>query len=201
MAQMYKVFVNDKPIIITSSSKKENNFPLYTFKNIVFEDILHKLNNNEIAGINLYSSDLEKDWPLFLLNMEVIPAAGGLVLNPKKEVLFIYRNNIWDLPKGWIEKDESIETAAIREVEEECGIFNLSILKKLSTTYHIYFQRGLKLKETHWFLMSSDFDEELVPQTEEGITKVLFKNENEINKALQNTYANIKLVYDTYKER
>ena len=69
------------------------------------------------------------------------------------------------------------------------------------TTYHIYDQNGLHLKETHWFLMSSDFDEELVPQTEEGITKVLFKNENEINKALQNTYANIKLVYDTYKER
>ena len=124
-----------------------------------------------------------------------------MVLNDEKEVLFIYRNNIWDLPKGWIDKGESIETAAIREVEEECGIFNLSILKKLSTTYHIYFQGGLKLKETHWFLMSSDFDKELVPQTEEGITKVLFKNEAEINKALQNTYANIKLVYDTYKER
>jgi len=198
---MYKVFVNDKPIIITSSSKKENNYPLYTFKNIVLEDILHKLNNNEIDGVNLYSSDLKRDWSLFLLNMEVIPAAGGLVLNPKKEVLFIYRNNTWDLPKGWIEKDESIESAAIREVEEECGIFNLSILKKLNTTYHIYFQRGLKLKETHWFLMSSDFDKELAPQTEEGITKVLFKNDTEINEALQNTYANIKLVYDTYKER
>ena len=198
---MYKVFVNDKPIIITSSSKKENNFPLYTFKNIVLGDILHKLNNNEIDGVNLYSSDLKRDWSLFLLNMEVIPAAGGLVLNPKKEVLFIYRNNTWDLPKGWIEKDESIETAAIREVEEECGIFNLSILKKLNTTYHIYFQGGLKLKETHWFLMSSDFDKELVPQTEEGITKVLFKNDTEINEALQNTYANIKLVYDTYKEK
>ena len=198
---MYKVFVNDKPIIITSSSKKENNFPLYTFKNIVLGDILHKLNNNEIDGVNLYSSDLKRDWSLFLLNMEVIPAAGGLVLNPKKEVLFIYRNNTWDLPKGWIEKDESIETAAIREVEEECGIFNLSILKKLNTTYHIYFRGGLKLKETHWFLMSSDFDKELVPQTEEGITKVLFKNDTEINEALQNTYANIKLVYDTYKEK
>ena len=198
---MYKVFVNDKPIIITSSPKKENNFPLYTFRNIVFADILYKLNHTEITGINLYSSDLEKDWPLFLENMDVIPAAGGLVLNAKKEVLFIYRNNIWDLPKGWIDKGESIETAAIREVEEECGIFNLSILKKLSSTYHIYFQGGLKLKETHWFLMSSDFDKELVPQTEEGITKVLFKNEAEINKALQNTYANIKLVYDNYKER
>jgi len=197
---MYKVFVNDTPIIITSSSKKENNFPTYILENIVFHEIIHKLNDIDIDGINLYSTDLENDWANFLKNMNVISAAGGLVLNPEKEVLFIYRNNTWDLPKGWIEKNESTETAAIREVEEECGIFNLAISKKLITTYHIYFQKGMKLKETHWFLMTSDYDKELVPQIEEGITKVVFKNESEINDALQNTYANIKLVYDTYKE-
>jgi len=197
---MYKVFVNDSPIIITSSSKKENNFPTYILENIVFHEIIHKLNDIDIHGINLYSSDLENDWANFLKNMNVISAAGGLVLNPKKEVLFIYRNNTWDLPKGWIEKGESIENAAIREIEEECGIFNLAISKKLITTYHIYFHKGMKLKETHWFLMTSDYDKELVPQIEEGITKVVFKNESEINDALQNTYANIKLVYDTYKE-
>ena len=197
---MYTVFVNDKPIIITSSSKKENNFPTYILENIVFNEIIHKLNDININGINLHSTDLENDWVNFLKNMNVISAAGGLVLNPKKEVLFIYRNNTWDLPKGWIEKGESTETAAIREIEEECGIFNLAISKKLITTYHIYFQKGMKLKETHWFLMTSDYDKELVPQTEEGITKVVFKNGNEIKEALQNTYANIKLVYDTYKE-
>ena len=197
---MYTVFVNDKPIIITSSSKKENNFPTYILENIVFNEIIHKLNDININGINLHSTDLENDWVNFLKNMNVISAAGGLVLNPKKEVLFIYRNNTWDFPKGKIEKGESIETAAIREVEEECGIFNLAILKKLITTYHIYFQKGMKLKETHWFLMSSNYDKELVPQIEEGITEVTFKNNLEINDALQNTYANIKLVYDTYKE-
>ena len=63
-----------------------------------------------------------------------------------------------------------IETAAIREVEEECGVFNLEIVKKLITTYHIYYQNGMKLKKTHWFLMHSDYNKELVPQLEEGIT-------------------------------
>ncbi len=197
---MYKVFVNDKPIIITSSSKKTNNFTVYVLKKIVINEIIRKLQNNEVDGVNLYAPDLEKGWVLFLQNLDIIPAAGGLVLNPKKEVLFIYRNNIWDLPKGWIEKSESIETAAIREVEEECGIFNLVILKKLTTTYHIYNQNGIKLKETHWFLMQSDYNKELVPQLEEGITAVMFKNESDTDKALQNTYANIQLVYDTYQQ-
>ena len=197
---MYKVFINDKPIIVTSSSKKENNFPVYLFKDIAFDEIVYKLQNENIKGINLYSVDVDNDWNSFLKHLKVVPAAGGLVLNDEKEILFIYRNSIWDLPKGRIEKGESIETAAIREVEEECGICNVSIEKKLLITYHIYFQNGIRLKETHWFLMSSNFKGNLKPQLEEGITEVVFKNAHQTKKALQNTYANIKLVYDTYKD-
>ncbi|MEE9408642.1 MAG: NUDIX domain-containing protein [Polaribacter sp.] len=197
---MYKVFVNDSPIIVTSSQQKENNFPVYQFKNVVIDEIIHKLRNKHIDGVNLYTTDLENDWLLFLTKLKVVPAAGGLVLNPKKKVLFIYRNNVWDLPKGRIEKDESIETAAIREVEEECGIFNLKIIKELVTTYHIYYHEENKLKVTYWFLMDSNYDKELTPQLEESITKVLFKNDENAKIALKNTYSNIKLVYDTYKE-
>ena len=197
---MYKVFVNDTPIIITSSSKKVNIFPVYPFNDIYVDEIILKLKNKELPGIILYSVDLENDWKSFLTYMTVIPAAGGLVLNPKKEILFIFRNGVWDLPKGWIEKSETTETAAVREVEEECGIANLQITKPLITTYHIYFHKGIKLKQTFWYLMTSDYLEELVPQTEEGITQVVFKNEAETKGALKNTYANIQLVYDTYKE-
>jgi len=197
---MYKVFVNESPIIITSSLNKENNYPVYPFKEVIFKDLIAQLKNNFLTGIILYSTDLEHDWRIFTENLKVVPAAGGLVLNTHKEVLFIYRNDTWDLPKGKIEKGESIETAALREVEEECGIFNLSLDKKLLTTYHIYDQNGLHLKETHWFLMHSNYKKELIPQLEEGITQVVFKNKTEIEAAFQNTYANIKLVYDTYQE-
>jgi 8-oxo-dGTP pyrophosphatase MutT (NUDIX family) len=196
---MYKVFINDKPIIITSSSKKENNFPVYLFKNTVFDEIIYKLKNDDIEGINLYTIDLETDWKSFLENFVVVKAAGGLVINAQKEVLFIYRNNIWDLPKGHIEKKESIENAAVREVEEECGIEKLSILQKLITTYHVYFLNGLKLKETHWFLMHSDDTKTLTPQLEEGITQVAFKDEKQVTEAFKNTYANIKIVYESYQ--
>ena len=197
---MYKVFVNDTPIIITSSPKKANNFPVYFFKSADIDDIIQKLKNREILGANLYSADLEKDWQLFLQKIEVISAAGGLVLNKKKEVLFIFRNGVWDLPKGKIERGETIQSTAIREVEEECGVSNLKLVKPLLTTYHIYFHNGNKLKETYWFLMTTNYDKELIPQIEEGITQVSFKNEAEIKEALKNTYRNIKLVYDTYKE-
>ena len=195
---MYKVFINDKPIIITSSTKKENNFLVNFFKNTVIDEVIQELKNEEIEGFNLYSTDLENDWKLFLKNFDVIKAAGGLVINPNKKVLFIYRNNVWDLPKGHIEKNESTESAAVREVEEECGIENSTIIQKLIITYHIYFLDGIKLKETHWFLMHSDDSKNLIPQIEEGITEVAFKNNDEIEMAFKNTYPNIKMVYESY---
>ena len=197
---MYKVFVNDKPIILTDSLPKENKYKIYLFKNLIVSEILDKLTSNSVNGILIFCDNLELSKELFFKNFKIISAAGGLVLNPKKEVLFIYRNNIWDLPKGWVEKNENIETAAIREVEEECGIFNLKLIKPLTTTYHIYNQNGITLKQTYWFLMTSDYNKELVPQIEEGITEVIFKNKKAANEALKNSYANIKLVYDTYKE-
>lgn len=197
---MYKVFVNEKPIIITSSSQKENNFPVYILKNIVLDEIIHKLRNEIIDGVYLYTPDLESGWNYFLTQIKVVPAAGGLVKNNKNDILFIYRNNIWDLPKGRIEKNESIETAAIREVAEECSIFNLTIEKQLITTYHIYFQNKNKLKLTYWFLMNSNYDKPLIPQIEEGITKVEFIKEESIDTILKESYANIRLVYDYYKD-
>ena len=200
MAQMYKVFVNDKPIIITSSLKNEKNYPTYSFSDLNFNTILSKLKTESIEGILLTSQNLKKDWQHFLSNLKVIKAAGGLVINDERSVLFIHRNGIWDLPKGWIEKNELKKTAAIREVEEECGIRKLVILKKLITTYHIYVYNGLKLKETHWYLMHSSFKKELTPQTEEGIDKVAFIKKSDINNIYKNTYANIKLVYETYKK-
>ena len=197
---MYKVFVNDKPIILTSSLKKENNYPVYIFKNIVVDEIIYKLKKEKLKGVNLYSSNLEEDWKTFAKNFKVISAAGGLVLNQKKEILFIFRGKKWDLPKGRIEKGESTEETAVREVEEECGIKNLKIEKPLLTTYHIFYQKENRIKKTYWFLMHTNFKGKLTPQLEEGITEVVFKSESETKEALKSTYANIKLVYNTYKE-
>jgi hypothetical protein len=200
MMQMYKVFVNDKPIIFTDSLKKENNFSKYFFKNITLEEVITQLQESNIEGIYLYTNYLEEDWRRFLSRFKVVSAGGGLVVNKRNEILFIYRDHKWDLPKGRIEIGETIENTALREVEEECGISNLVINKFLITTYHYFYQNKEKrLKETKWFLMNSDFEGKLVPQLEEGITKAIFKNKIEVVKALKNSYANILLVYNEFE--
>ena len=103
------------------------------------------------------------------------------------------------IPKGKIEKNESIEFAAIREIEEECGITDLVIQKQLQDTYHIYtFKNNLILKRTYWFEFTSTFVGELVPQLEEDITSVEWLTDVEIeNKVLTNTYASIKELLQT----
>jgi 8-oxo-dGTP pyrophosphatase MutT (NUDIX family) len=198
---MYKVFINDKPIILTDSPQIDLSFEVYDYENVVFEEVLHKLKKNKIKGVLLYCPNLQKSWSDFQNHFKIIRAAGGLVLNASNEFLFIFRGNRWDLPKGRIEKNESIELTAVREVEEECGIRGLTLKNHLTTTYHIFTQNHKdKLKVTDWFLMHSDFQETLTPQIEEGITIAQFKDEVASQKALQNTYANIHLVFKAFKD-
>ena len=112
--------------------------------------------------------------------------------NQKKELLMIFRNGKWDLPKGKLETGESIEECAIREVQEECGVNNLQIISKLSDTYHTYELNGkMVLKHTFWFRMTTNFEGELSPQTKEGITKVEWVKQDEIAERLKNAYANL----------
>ena len=193
---MYKVFVNDCPIILTDDKNISTIYKKIIFKNSESVAIVHQLLNLELKGVCLICNDLELSWQTFKNNFKIQEAAGGKVFNSEKEVLFIYRFDKWDLPKGKLEKGESIEQCAIREVEEECGVSNLTIENKLETTYHIFERKGkLIFKITYWFLMTTNYDGELIPQIEEGIDKVVFKNEQSTFKALTNTYENIKLLF------
>jgi len=194
---MYKVFMNDTLLILTEKVPKD-------VKNrvIIFEDcnILNLIKTIENKSDKYYvlTKNLEVAWQQFKSNFKVIEAAGGLVKNKNKDVLFIFRLGKWDLPKGKIEKNESRKTAAVRELEEECGIKKLEIIKSLQDTFHVFVRNNRYiLKITHWFLMYSDYDNELIPQIEEDITEVSWKNKDEVNLALNNTYENIKLLFDT----
>ncbi|MEQ6124693.1 NUDIX domain-containing protein [Pseudotenacibaculum sp. MALMAid0570] len=196
---MYKVFMNDKPIILTDSPQNEKGFKVYDFESVVLDEILYKLKKDKINGVVLFCRDLNNCWKEFTKHFKVVKAAGGLVLNQQQEFLFIYRGQKWDLPKGRIEENESIETTAIREVEEECGVQNLSLDRFLLTTYHLFYQNKQKrLKVTDWFLMNTNYQGKLTPQIEEGITIAEFKNKSNTKEALKNTYANIHLVFEAY---
>ncbi len=193
---MYKVFVNDCPIILTDNKKNSIKFNLVQFESIKVDEIVTQIFQNKLDGIFLLCKNLEACWEEFQTFFKSQKAAGGKVLNANNEVLFIYRFNKWDLPKGKLEKGESILECAIREVEEECGIANLQIIQPMETTYHIYQEKGdTILKTTYWFLMHTSFVGELTPQLEEGIEQVIFKNEEDVKLALENTYENIKLLF------
>jgi 8-oxo-dGTP pyrophosphatase MutT (NUDIX family) len=123
----------------------------------------------------------------------IVEAAGGLVKNNKGEYLFIYRHGKWDLPKGKIEKGESIKKAAVREVEEECGISELTISKEITPTYHTYHLNEKQiLKPTYWFEMNCGDDSQPIPQEEEGITEVRWITPENFEMVKKNTYESIK---------
>ena len=133
--QKYKVFVNNKPIIISH------------------------------------------EWENFISNFQLVVAAGGYVKNKKREILFIKRNGIWDLPKGKLENNESLFKCAERE------------------TYHTYKLNGINyLKHTHWYNFECDFKGLLVPQTSEGIELVKWVNQTEIKSHLRNSFKSIQEV-------
>ena len=150
-------------------------------------------NNHHLTDVYFINKNPELLFDYFASLFTIINAAGGLVRNNKNEWLFIFRNEKWDLPKGKIEKGETIETAAIREVEEECGISQLKIVKKLSSTFHIYSLKGkMVLNRTYWFEMICSDLSPLIPQKEEGITDVKWFNIAEAQRASENTFGSIK---------
>jgi 8-oxo-dGTP pyrophosphatase MutT (NUDIX family) len=192
---MITVFINNNPIYLTDSLANidKNNF--FKFDEIDLLGSINRLETNEINDLYLYDDNIQLLFEKFTNSFRIIEAAGGIVKNSKGELLFIFRNGLWDLPKGKIENNESIKEAALREVEEECGIKQLKLDKLIDKTYHMYkINNQYIVKISYWFLMYSDFQGELSPQLEEGITKVEWISEQNLTKVLVKTFANIKLL-------
>ncbi|MFT5926019.1 MAG: 8-oxo-dGTP pyrophosphatase MutT (NUDIX family) [Rubritalea sp.] len=196
MWQMYKVFVKEVAIIVTSDKSSFKNHNTFNIKKVNFEELVKQIENKEIADVVLYSKNESKLLKRLHKLLPVVIAAGGLVLNQDNDFLFIHRNGKWDLPKGKAEDGETIEQTSIREVEEETGVRNLQITNYLGHTYHTFSRKGkLKLKLTHWFIMETDFNKKLKPQKKEGIDKAVWFNKKEAILALKFSYANIRELF------
>jgi len=197
---MYKVFVNEKKL--TLSKYPEDMEKKLRFEGFATLEIaVDLLENTSCPELNVYGEDLEEVWEDFTHMFKVIEAAGGVVSNKDGEILFIHRIGRWDLPKGKIEKGESLEQAALREIEEETGLKELILEEFLNNTFHIYTERnGEKiLKTTYWFKMNYVGNETPKPQTEEGITAVSWKNRETImDEVFPKTFNNIKLILNDY---
>ena len=192
---MLQIFYKEKPIIISDKKSDLKNSLIIDPELVENLDLLKLLTKKKINSIGVFSNEFELIINIFKKKFPEIIAAGGKVINNKSEILFIYRNKKWDLPKGKAEKNEIISETALREVEEETGIKNLSIIKPLGKTYHI-FKRGGKyhLKTTYWFEMKSDFNGKFKPQKKEGITRVEWIGIENLASVLPKSYANIRLL-------
>ena len=193
---MYKVFVNEKKLSIANEPISAEKQLHYDGKSTL-EMAIDLLENTSCSNICIYGENVHEIWDTFKGLYRIIEAAGGIVHNKEGKILFIYRLSKWDLPKGKIEKGESLEEAAVREVEEETAINNVVLDRFITSTYHIYTERnGEKiLKTTHWFLMHYYGDKAPIPQIEEGIKEVSWKNSEEIKATVfPNTFQNIKLI-------
>ena len=106
----------------------------HTVKSMIHEMQLEKIH----AGV-FYHPDLAELKKAFYKKFTIIQAAGGLVLNEKNKLLMIFRRGKWDLPKGKLDKGETLEDCAVREVEEETGLQSIKLISPLIITYQTYF--------------------------------------------------------------
>ena len=190
---MQKIFVGNKPIILTTQLKKEIDFKNILIESAGVEKIISTLKKDKYKAVHLIGSDLDSMLKTFLKLLPNVVAAGGKVLNSSGRILFIFRNGKWDLPKGKTESNETIDQTALREVEEETGIKGLHITKPLEITYHILKRNNkYQIKKTYWFEMYSDYKGDLSPQLSEGITKVKWIGPKKLKKVKKNIYANIE---------
>lgn len=190
---MYKIFINDKPFIIANSTFIDNSFPNVDFDEMLFEIKMAEVFENQFTGVIFKCKDEELVFNKFTKYFKIIEAAGGLVFNSKNQLLLIERLGVWDLPKGKIDAGETPEIAAIREVEEECAVTGLTIANLICKSYHTYyFKEKHILKRTYWYKMNTYFNETLVPQAEENITKVEWQNFTKNDIEILNTYESIK---------
>tara|TARA_B100000963_G_scaffold341669_1_gene341580 strand:- start:125 stop:745 length:621 start_codon:yes stop_codon:yes gene_type:complete len=193
---MYKVFFNQKPLILTNKiGDFSDNEPFLFIKYTTVAQIIKALKSSKNRKVFLYHKDIDKLWKSFKKKFPVVEAAGGLVQRADDKLLFIFRNNKWDLPKGGVEKRELIIEAAQREVTEETGVSDLIVQKQLSETFHI-FKKGkrFRLKKTYWFKMSTSYMGKTKPQTEEGIKKTAWVSKEKIDEILNDAFENIRII-------
>jgi 8-oxo-dGTP pyrophosphatase MutT (NUDIX family) len=191
---MYKVFFKDRTVFFKDDfpeTFRTKNGLFYKFESLeaLREIVFAYFHLEKINTFYLFHHDMIILQEGFSSLFKTVRASGGLVRNSKGEFLAIYRNGVWDLPKGKAEKGETSSETAIREVSEECGIHAPELGSFLLKTYHAYLLNGKPiLKETDWYNMTVDAEVNTNPQENENITEVRWINSHDISMIKSNTY-------------
>ncbi len=191
---MYRLFCNNRKLTANNFCENLLSLDNKCVKNC--DDLVAKIRHwlDDSTAENLDLGDVDGENLAFAIKtiFRQAPAAGGVVIVDNKFVA-IERNGIPDLPKGHIEKGESPEVAALREVEEETGITDLEIIQELPATWHCYLLNDQwTVKKTSWYLMKTASGMKNVPQTEEGISKVYLVDTESVKDFEDKTFASLK---------
>jgi len=195
-----KIYFNNKPLFLCDAIDGEIQ-SLVHHDDAVFIDelnvhtikaMIHEMQQPKVHAGIFFHKNIDELKKKFFAKFVVVPAAGGVIKNEVKEILMIYRKGKWDLPKGKLDKKESLEECAVREVKEETGLKDIKLLSLLTVTYHTYHE-GTRyiLKESHWFMMKAKKKQLLMPQIEEGIDIVRWANQEEMPVYLLNSYPSV----------
>jgi 8-oxo-dGTP pyrophosphatase MutT (NUDIX family) len=200
--QMYKVFIQNKPLFFINS-KKINEFDgLFIRESLAITNkryVLYLLQeSSKNIPIFILCENIDNALSSFFEDYDFVEAAGGIVKR-KDKYLFIKRNGVWDIPKGKIEENENPAIAAVREIHEECGILCETIEKPLTITYHTYQFIGKDtIKKTYWYALNYDGEKTIKAQKEEGITKVKWVDLDRVKIIRTITFPSIVDVIDSY---
>lgn len=198
---MYTFFINNTSISFQRESTitKDTSNKVFVIKSTfdITKNLFSLSKEIDFQDVIFVCADPDKVISTMISDLGMIEAGGGIVNNNKQEILFIYRRNKWDLPKGKLDKGETIEECAIREVQEECGIHAVKIVKPIVQTFHFFIPKkkgGFIIKKTSWFEMVLESDEQPIPQAEEGITAIQWFSKNNFHVPLNNTFAMVKSI-------
>ncbi|MCQ2973215.1 MAG: NUDIX domain-containing protein [Bacteroidales bacterium] len=196
----YQLFCGKTSILLDENlDVKNTNIQPIEYYDTFIEDCLDGKKSGEFYIQENPELILEK----FKNKYKYIEAAGGYVLNNVGQSLVIFRNGLWDLPKGKVEPGENIEDAAIREVMEETGISRPTIERKLTDTYHFYRWKDdpqVCFKKTYWYLMNYIGDGKTKPQIEEGITTAHWADDGLIDDMIAKTHRNLHILFQFKKD-
>lgn len=201
--QKYTIFNKHNKILITKTSKEED---LKDYQRIIDCDkdeveqegfsLLFSEKETENIVLDCHSLSVEEVFARATKNLYHVFAAGGIVENENKELLFMFRNGYWDLPKGHWESGESLPFTAKREVMEETGIKDLEIIDFVGISFHTYNMYGRhEIKHTYWYKMKTSSKERLLPQTEEGIRELRWIKQEDLGEVLKQSYPNIRNIF------
>ncbi len=200
MNSEYCIYFDEKPFWIASQFNEEllelksrTGTVIMYQPDTAIDSAIKSLDSDQAEAVVVITDNTGECWNVFKSNFKFIQAGGGLVKNEADEYLFIFRRGKWDLPKGKLDEGETIKECALREVNEETGLQNVTLTGHLCNTHHVYHEKGIFiLKESVWFDMQCSGKQQLTPQTEEDILAIQWLRQEQWSSIYENTFPSIK---------